>query len=200
MKNTVIFGGTFNPPHLGHSEMLESVLKLENTEKVIVIPTSIPPHKLCNTLASDTDRLNMCKIAFGGRKGVTVSDLEMKRTGKSYTFDTLNELISLGEKNIALVCGGDMIVTFNEWYRFRDILQTAQIIAFRRKGIDDGEFDTAVENLRNLGGRITVLECSIKGISSTEIRKNIKNSKYLLEYLPQGVYDYITEKGLYCGD
>ncbi|MBQ0084177.1 MAG: nicotinate (nicotinamide) nucleotide adenylyltransferase [Clostridiales bacterium] len=197
MKNTVIFGGTFNPPHLGHCKMLESVLKLETTEKVIVIPTSVPPHKVCKSLAGNTDRLNMCRLAFESRKNVTVSDAEMRREGKSYTFDTLSLFKKQGTENIAIVCGGDMIVTFKSWYRFEDILKMAQIIAFRRKGVDNGEFDAAVNELRDMGGNITVIEADIMNISSSEIRENIKNREYLLEYLQPNVYDYIVENGLY---
>lgn len=197
MKNTVIFGGTFNPPHLGHLQMLRAVAELETTKKVIVIPTSVPPHKVCKNLAGNEDRLNMCRLAFENEKGVFVSDIEMRRNGKSFTYDTLNSLANAGEKDLAIVCGGDMITSFFEWYHYEDILKMAKIIAFCREGTDSVEFYESVDKLKKLGGNIEVITRDIVGISSTQIRNNIDNSKFLLENLPRGVYDYIIEKGIY---
>ena len=200
MKNTVIFGGTFNPIHSGHIEIINNVLKLSSTERVIVMPTAVPPHKISGDLACDADRFEMCKIATEHLKNVEVSDLELIRGGKSYTYETLKS-IKKDNKDacLAFVCGGDMIVTFKEWYRFKDILKLAEIIAVRRVGIDNTEFNKAVAELITLGGVINVLKGDITDISSTEIKKNIGNKDYLLKFLPEKVYNYIKENKLYSG-
>ncbi len=198
MKNTVIFGGTFNPPHLAHRQILESICGLEETSKVIVMPTSIPPHKICPDLACDADRYEMCRLAFSGIENVTVSDAEIRRAGKSYTYDTVSAFKKIyPNEPLSIVCGGDMVVSFTQWYRYKEIIKTADIIAVRRVGTDNAEFDSAVSGLLNEGARITVLKNTVCGISSTDIRKNINNKKYLLEYLDEKVYHYIIENKLY---
>ena len=190
-KVIAVFGGTFNPIHNGHVEMAKEVLRLDTVEKLIVMPTYKPPHKEAAMLACGEDRLEMCKIAFEGVEGIEFSDLELSREGLSYTYDTLCELNKKLNTRVALVCGGDMITTFNRWYRFRDILVFADLIAFRRKGIDNAEFDEAVENLRAEGGNVTVIDSSIPEISSSEVR----NGKW--DFIPNSVFDYIKENGLY---
>ncbi len=201
MENIVIFGGTFNPIHLGHVEIINKVLELSATEKVIVMPTSLPPHKISPDLACDADRFEMCKLATEDLNRVEVSDLELLRGGRSYTYDTLKQLKNIyPETELSLVCGGDMILSFKDWYRYDDILKLADIIAVRRVGIDNKEFDNAVIELINMGGVIDVLKGQISEISSTEIKKNIDNAEYLMRFLPEKVYTYIKSNNLYSGD
>ncbi len=198
MKKTVIFGGTFNPIHFAHLEIIQNVLALPTTEKVIVMPTSIPPHKISDNLACDADRFEMCKVALGDLKNVEVSDAELLRGGRSYTYDTLRHLrLKNPGVKFSLVCGGDMIISFNRWYKYKEILKTTEIIAVRRVGIDDDRFDEAVKELINEGAVINVLKNYVTGISSTEIRANIENDDYLLKYLPKDVLEYIRENDLY---
>ncbi len=201
MKNTVIFGGTFNPIHLGHIEIINNVLALSSTQNVIVMPTAVPPHKVSSDLACDADRFEMCKLATEHIEGVEVSDLELIRGGKSYTYETLKRIKSDNtDIKLSFVCGGDMIVTFKEWYRFQDILKLAEIIAVRRVGVDNVEFDNAVSELVTLGGVVNVLKGEITDISSTEIKKHITNKDYLLKFLPEKVYNYIKDNNLYFGE
>ncbi len=201
MGNVVVFGGTFNPIHLGHIEIINKVLELNSTEKVIVMPASLPPHKISSDLACDADRFEMCKLATEEIENVEVSDLELIRGGKSYTYETLKQIKNSNpDIKLSLVCGGDMIVTFKEWYRFEDILKQVNIIAVRRIGVDNSEFDNAVRELINIGGVVDVLKGQITEISSTEIKKNIDNADYLTRFLPEKVYNYIRTNNLYSGD
>ncbi len=190
-KVIAVFGGTFNPIHNGHVEMAKEVLALNVVEKLIIMPTCKPPHKEAPNLASGEDRLNMCKTALGELDGIEFSDLELTRQGKSYTYDTVCALNEIYDKRIALVCGGDMITTFNGWYRYKEILQKADLIAFRRKGVLNTDFDKAVENLKNDGGKITVIDSQIEEISSSGVRAGEWN------LIPQSVFEYIKQKGLY---
>lgn len=201
MPKTVFFGGTFNPPHISHRLMLEAVAGLDDVEKVLVVPTNIPPHKsVAEFTASEEDRLFMCRLLTEGVEKAEVSDIEFRRGGKSYSFDTLTELKPMYDK-LDMLIGGDMITTFTSWYRYLDILKLCGIIAVRRKGIDDVEFDKAVEDLRQKGGNIEVIEASLPEVSSTELRKILQNGEKT-ELILESVAQYIDEKGLYrrCGN
>ncbi len=190
-KMICVFGGTFNPIHSGHVEIAKSVLKLPNVEKLIIMPTYQPPHKEAADLASGVDRLNMCRIALAGEDNIEFSDLELSRGGASYTYDTVVALNKIYKKRIAIVCGGDMITTFSSWYRYRDILALADLIAYHRAGIADGEFADAVNALKAEGGNITVIDADITDISSSQIRNGNLN------LLPKGVLEYIKANNLY---
>ncbi len=201
MKKTVIFGGTFNPIHHAHIEIIENILKLSFVEKVIVMPTATPPHKISDNLACDSDRLQMCRLAVSHRDRVEVSDDEIMHGGKSYTYETIKRFKKANKQTqIAIVCGGDMIVTFKEWYKYAEIIKNTDIIAVRRVGIDNVTFDRAVSELINEGARISVLKNTVTGISSTEIRHHINDKDYLLRFLNEEVYNYIINNNLYIED
>lgn len=201
MEHIVVFGGTFNPIHLGHIEIIKQVAALGGVTQVMIIPARVPPHKVCTDLACDADRLEMCRIAVADIEKVVVSDIELLREGKSYTVDTLKRIKRENPSaKLSLVVGGDMVVTFTEWYRYDEILDIADIIAVRRVGIDNNLFDTAVKHLINMDGRINVLKNTILGISSTEIKQNINNDAFLEAYLHEGVIEYIKQNGLYNGE
>ena len=194
---TAVFGGTFNPIHNGHISMITYVLDNALADNVVVIPANVPPHKVSYSLASPQHRLKMCELAVSGIKNVTVSDIEIARGEKSYTIDTL---LSLKEnhENLSLVCGGDMIKTFTSWYRYTDILKLCDIIAFKRHGIVDNDFEQGVENIKKAGGNIFVCDTDIIDISSTQIRNCILENKSLDDIVPNSVAGYIAENELYA--
>lgn len=201
MEHIVVFGGTFNPIHLGHVEIVKQIAALNGVTKVMIIPARVPPHKVCTDLACDADRLEMCRIALADIEKVFVSDIELLRDGKSYTVDTLKRIKRENPSaKLSLVVGGDMVVTFTQWHKYDEILDVADIIAVRRVGIDNDLFDTAVKNLINMDGRINVLKSTILDISSTEIKKNINNDAFLKTFLHEGVVEYIKQNSLYNGE
>lgn len=192
---TAIFGGTFNPFHIGHYEMLSSLNNLPFVDRVLLLPDKIPPHKECDFLASDTDRIEMCRIVGEKFTKTELCLIEFERTGKSYTFDTLTELKKLyKDDSFLLVCGADMVTSFKAWYKWEDILKLCGLLCFDRKG--EKGFLKAIEDLRRLGADITVLNDSITDVSSTELRKAIKTEK-AQKLIPKEVYSFIIEKGLY---
>ena len=89
---TGVFGGTFNPVHKGHIMLAEYCMDSVRLDRIIMIPTAVPPHKISKNLASENDRLNMCELACKGKKNFSVSDIEIKRQGKSYTYETVTQL------------------------------------------------------------------------------------------------------------
>lgn len=197
MGKVLMFGGTFNPPHIAHRLMLQAAAELKNIDKILVIPTNIPPHKeVANYCPSKEHRLNMCRLLLEGVENAVVSDMELNREGKSYTYDTL---IELKEKydDLSILIGADMITTFFSWYRYKDVLNLCDIIAVRRPGIDNRSFDKAVETLRNEGGNVTVLDAKMPDVSSTDIREETDDETQLSKKVPNNIYEYCKRNGLY---
>ncbi len=194
MDNVAVFGGTFNPFHNGHLEIIKALISLNAFDKILVIPTNIPPHKNAPMLASGEDRVAMCRLALAGYENVEVCDIELRRNGPSYTYDTVCELKKQFDADIHIVCGGDMITTLYSWKNYSDLLKSAKFVAFRRIGVDNSEFDSAVEKTLSDGGFVTVIDADITDVSSTEIRLGKDNN------LPDVVLQYIKEKGLYNVD
>ncbi len=192
MDNIAVFGGTFNPIHNGHLEIIKALIKLDIFSRILVIPTNVPPHKNAPMLASGEDRLNMCRLAVKGFPCVEVSDIEQRRTGPSYSYDTVCELKESTNAKIYLVCGGDMIATLDTWRNYDKLIKETAFVAFRRVGVDNTEFDRAVRKILENGGSVTVIDTEISDVSSTEIRLGDK------DFLPLEVKQYIEEKGLYC--
>ena len=195
MGITAIFGGTFNPIHIGHFEMLGALEKCEKVNKILILPDKIPPHKVCDYMASDKDRIEMCKIATEKFSKAELCLLEFKREGKSYSFDTVTLLKEkFPDEEFAFVCGGDMLITLDKWYRAEELLKMLPFIAFRRSDIDDTLFDKKCEYLRDLGADIIVFDQRITSVSSTKIRSDINNAK---KYLDNDIYNFVVEKGIY---
>ena len=199
MMKTVFFGGTFNPPHNAHKIMLSVANKLQDVEKILVVPTNIPPHKTVEGYcASFEDRLNMCRLLCEGCNKAQISDIEIKRQGKSYTFDTVN-ILKEEYESIALLIGGDMMSSFDTWYNYKELIKMVEILAVRRKGTSDKEFDSMVQRLITEGAVITVLEVDLPEISSTEIRECFERNDddKLKNILPQTIMQYINDNSLY---
>ncbi len=191
MANIAIFGGTFNPFHIGHYEMLKCVCSLDFVDKVFVMPDKIPPHKECDYIADDIHRQNMCRLVCDDFNKAELCLVEFERDGKSYTFDTVKLLRQkYPNDNFFVVIGGDMLSTLDTWYNWQELIMIASFIAFKRVGLSD--FDKANERLTFHGADIIVIDKKITDISSTKLRKKINKN-----LLPQKVYDYIIEKGIY---
>ncbi|MCQ2454859.1 MAG: nicotinate (nicotinamide) nucleotide adenylyltransferase [Clostridia bacterium] len=189
--NIILFGGTFNPFHNGHYLMLKTICKMEKTDKVLVIPDHIPPHKTTDYLASDQDRINMCKAVCDEFSKAEVSDIEIIRKGKSYTVDTVNELKKTYiHDDFYFVCGADMISILDKWYNWQELIGKVTFLAFSRN--DNGKFIEDVNRMKKLGAKIEIISTPIPDISSTSLRNKLDEN-----YLPKCVYDYIKEKGLY---
>lgn len=195
MKKTAIYGGTFNPLHLAHFEVIKTVADSNLVDDILLIPTKVPPHKECDFLAEEKHRLNMCKIAASKFSNVFVSDIELNRVGKSYTYDTVMQLKEICPAEYYFICGTDMVCTFLNWYKAQELLKEVNLIAIRRGGTDDTLFDLSVDDLRSKGANITVLDMEPMDISSTKIRSSNEKDKYLIEEIAE----YIKENNLYGG-
>ncbi len=197
MKKVAIYGGSFDPPHKGHRLLAKNLAKACRAEKVIIIPTALSPFKK-STSATATDRLKMCQFAFSDSL-FEISDTEIKRGGKSYTVDTLTEIKgNYPDSELFLFMGDDMLLSFNRWHKYEEILKLATIVCACRSD-EDGileKMQSFSENELGLeSGQIIICKAEPIEISSTEIRKG--NETLKRKYLDGKVFDYINQKGLY---
>ena len=198
MKNIAVFGGTFNPFHIGHLEMLASIHSLEFIDKVIILPSKIPPHKEVDFLAKDSHRKAFCQIAADLFKRAEVSDIELKREGKSYTVDTLLSLKDIyPNARFYLTIGADMLLSFHTWKDYEKILSLSSLICFNRGNHDINEVNNAISFLKSKGAEIYFCEDKITDVSSTLIRKNINNRDILSKYIPSDILDYIDKNSVF---
>ncbi|ATV71080.1 nicotinate (nicotinamide) nucleotide adenylyltransferase [Fusobacterium pseudoperiodonticum] len=188
-----IYGGSFNPMHIGHEKIVDYVLDNLNMDKIIIIPVGIPSHRENNLEQSDT-RLKICKEIFKGNKKIEVSDIEIKGEGKSYTYDTLLKLMDLyGENNEFFeIIGEDSLKSLKTWKNYEELLKICKFIVFRRKDDKNIQIDEEFLNNKN----IIILENEYYDISSTEIRNMVKNNEDISAFVNKKVKKLIEKEYL----
>lgn len=197
-RKIAMFGGSFNPVHNAHTEFARQVINSAELDLLYVVPTYSPPHKTDINLAAPEHRLNMCRLAFENIEKARVSDIEIRRGGKSYTCDTLKELKKLyPNDSLFLVMGADMFMTLQDWKNPREIFSLAQIITFPRNGDSCDTLLKQAEKLKPLGAKAVVLCKPVLILSSTDIRNRIHNPQFVREHLDSNVYKYIEDNKLY---
>lgn len=196
---TGIFGGAFNPIHNGHLMLAKSYYESLDLDKVLFVPTAVPPHKTSEYLASPQDRLNMVRLATEGNDAFEVCDIEFNRQGKSYTYDTLLQLKALyPESEFYLIIGADQFLTFHQWYRYSDILNMVTICTSAREDEQEKRklLDFA-ESFEEMRGKYYIAGYPVMKLSSSDIRNRIRDKQDISDLVPHDVYKYILEKGLY---
>ena len=200
-----IYGGTFNPPHLGHVTAARAVFELLRLDKLLVIPAGLPPHKdLPDHSPTAAQRLEMTRLAaeqMGLDGKVEVLDMELSRAGKSYTSDTLVELKKrYPDDELWLLMGTDMFLTLQAWHAPEEILSLAGIAAFGRTEADTEElFSVQRDYLYKTYPQARIFTLTIPGVidvSSTELRQKLAEGTGGA-LLPPAVYGYILRQGLY---
>lgn len=196
---TGVFGGTFNPVHKGHIMLAEYCMDSVGLDRIIMIPTAVPPHKISNNLASENDRLNMCKLACRGKENFFVSDIEIKRQGKSYTYETLTQLKEIyPDDHLYTIMGADMFLTLNRWKNPEIIFEKSSIITIPRDEENKHELENFYNKvLKAMGASSVILPNPVMSVSSTFIRDNLDNFNLISDMLDKGVYDYIIKNNLY---
>ena len=197
-----IYGGTFNPIHKAHVHLVREFIKRLSLDRVILIPTGTPPHKATHQLASGADRIEMCRLAAAdiAECPVTVSDIEVLRTGKSYTADTMTELkAQYPDDELFLLMGEDMFCTVEKWYHPERIFAAAEICAAPR---DKDSFQTLVTHGEEVKEKFPQLRFTVQNIeflpvSSTMVREKSLQGEDISSLVPAGVAEYIQKKRLY---
>lgn len=203
MRQVGLFGGSFNPIHLGHLHLVESVYQALELDAVILMPTGEAPHKSSAEYAPAADRLAMCRLAAEKYPWITVSDYEMRKSGKSYTVDTLREFCAAQPDTAwTLLIGSDMLLSFETWRCWEEILKTARICAVSREEDDLSALRAAAEKLRCAvpEAKIRVLSVRAFPVSSTQIRRNLQKHADCSCLLPENVVQYIEAHELYLAD
>ncbi len=197
MSDIGIMGGTFNPVHYGHLIAAEEALNFLNLEKVLFIPNSIPPHKHDPELISGEYRLEMLKLAIASNPKFEVSDIELKRSGPSYSIDTVDELIkTYKDKSFVFITGLDAVLN-SEWHRFDELLEKlTYFLTIERSGLS---FESLEKKMKPLKNRDKILFLQIPGvdISSTDIRFRVEEGKSIRYLVPDEVRDYIYKNKFY---
>ena len=188
-----ILGGTFDPPHLGHLILADTVIKELNYDKVLFIPSKIPPHKNISGEVSNEGRLNMLKLSIEDDKRFSFDDYELKSEGISYSIKTLNYLYQNYniDGKIAMIIGADLIKDFHKWKEPKEISELANIVAVNREENEN----LLKENIEKYN--IKIIIAPRIDISSTLIRERIKKNKAFRYFLNDKVYDYIISNKLY---
>lgn len=205
-KKIGVYGGTFNPVHIGHLNAAKTALEELDLDEVLFIPVNLPPHKKSLNLVSSKDRLEMLRLALIKDSRFKISKIEIDRQGLSYTIDTLKELEKIYGVKLYFIMGSDSYISFESWYKWREILQTASLVVIKRPGYEikkekllkDGYLEEE-KNRFSHGIYKNIFFMDIKGIdiSSTRIREVVDNSQKLMEYTGKRVSKYIERKGLY---
>lgn len=199
MSRIGILGGTFNPIHNGHIQMAEYSHDAAKLDKVILMPTFVPPHKESANLVSCEHRFNMCRLASAELPYAEVSDFEIKLEGKSYTYRTLQLLKSQNENDdFYFIVGADMFLSMQNWKNPEIIFRLATVIAIPR---DDDSVSELKEHydkvLKKMGAKAIILNHSVLTVSSTYVRDNIDNGTALENLIDSRVFNYIKENNLY---
>ena len=215
-----IFGGTFNPVHLGHQSIACEIKERFSLDRVFVVPSSVPPHKSIQDIAEVFHRIAMLNLCFDAREGFEVSDVEMTRVGPSYSIDTAKEFLRRLPKGaeLFLVMGMDAFLEIDTWRSYGRLLELLPLIVMTRPGAcspDESERLAADRYLKeNISTRysycselgcfthpdykeIHITDVTPVNISSTEIRNIVKQKRPLTDLVHNMVADYIHKKGLY---
>ncbi len=202
MQKIGLFGGTFNPIHKGHLHLAKAFLQALSLDKLIFIPTYMPPHKDAHDLASSVDRYNMCRLAVSDIENAEVSDFEIRRETKSYTVHTLQHFKKLyPDAEFFFLMGSDMFITLERWYEAETLFTLATMCAGAR---NQGEYATLsqyAQRLAHKGVKTKIIDIEPFEASSTEIRARIhKQGSANHEALPQPVRRYIDTVHPYGGE
>jgi nicotinate-nucleotide adenylyltransferase len=187
-----IFGGTFNPPHIGHLIVAEYARESAGLDKILFIPAYISPLKNSGEEINSQDRLAMTELAIQRNPHFELSDIELKRKGKSFTVDTIEYLrTQFRDAEFYLLIGMDNYYSLQEWKDSQNLLSTINIFVLNRPGVSNS-LNKKIDNKK-----IKFLQVPNIDISSTNLRKRIKTGNSVRYNIPESVLEYITAHKLY---
>ncbi|MFO7666785.1 MAG: nicotinate-nucleotide adenylyltransferase [Desulfobacterales bacterium] len=221
LKRIGLLGGTFNPVHFGHLRSAVEVQHRFALESVCFIPSLLPPHKDSSCVADAMDRLEMIRMAISGYPALTVSDVELKRSGPSYTIDTVKHFKSFqtDQTDFYLIVGLDAFLEIDTWKSFRELFGLVPFIVMSRPGLNYEDSATELKNLGDyLNSKIStgyyfskqdscymhkankpvyIFEVSLIDISSTKIRRMVQKGEPISFLVPANVELFIKSRDLY---
>lgn len=197
-KRMGIFGGTFDPVHIGHLIVAETIMHEFALDKVIFIPAASPPHKQGRIITPFHHRYAMTQLAIQSNDRFLVSDMEMHRSGPSYSRDTLAELIAEhgDDTDFYFIVGADSVVSLHTWNRIDELLAMCHFVGASRPGCLPDMMELR-GRFGKLAAKIHCLETPELQISSTDIRQRVRQGKPIRYIVPDAVEDYIYREKLY---
>jgi nicotinate-nucleotide adenylyltransferase len=213
LARIAVLGGSFNPVHYGHLLLADDVLERLGLARVLFVPAAVPPHKPAAQLAPAADRLEMVRVAIAGHPRFAVSDLELRRTGLSYTVDTLQALATGGD-TLFLVIGSETFLDLLAWREPRRVASLARLVVIPRAGSAfDPESAAAQKVLREIGVEggfvhadagqevpargVLIVHAASLPLSASELRQRVREGRSLAFRMPPAVIEYIRTRGLY---
>ena len=196
-EKIAVFGGSFNPVHNGHIALAKHAMDALSLDRVLFVVDRIPPHKTLAEGATDTQRVEMLRLALADEPRFCVETLELEREGTSYTVDTLTQLHAR-EPNAEFyfLMGSDMLLSFDTWRKPEEISKLATLVCTVREGQSGGEEQKAIALREQFGARIILLE-QVSPLSSTEIRNRIHDARPITGLVPAAQEHYIYRNGCY---
>ncbi|MDP2911628.1 MAG: nicotinate-nucleotide adenylyltransferase, partial [Candidatus Omnitrophota bacterium] len=184
-----ILGGTFDPVHNGHIYLAKKACAKLRLDKIIFIPSYLPPHKIGVKVTSARHRFNMLKLAIHGNKKFKISDMEIKRRGRSYSVETLRRLRKkYGAKaELFFITGSDSLKELNKWKNLKEILSLCKFVIVARPGF----------RVKKAPESFILLRINAKDISATDIRKRIESGNSVSPLIPAAVKRYIYSRDVY---
>lgn len=194
-----IMGGTFDPVHFGHIFIAEEVRRELKLDEIWFIPSGNPAHKRGKEVAPAEKRYQMLQAAIASYPQFSISDIEMKRDGYTYTIDTLQELHRILPPDTLLhyIVGADVVAELDTWKAYQEDFKLCSFVAVRRPGYNQTLFQNSVEKMRGLGARILVVQTTQRNISSSEIRSKVRNGQSISALVPPAVETIIQQERLY---
>ena len=193
-----IYGGSFDPIHIGHVSLADSAVKECGLDRLIFMPAYISPFKQNRKVTDGKDRCGMIESVLGFNKAFRLSTYELQREEPSYTIETLRHWDSMLDGDLYFVLGFDSVIQLDMWYQGEDILRNYHLVTARRPHTDDLEGMQIVEKFRSeYNADITIMDMPPVDASSTIIRKLVKEGKPVTGLVPPGVEEYIIEHKLY---
>lgn len=195
---TILFGGSFDPIHNGHIQLLQAFEEVIQPDRIVLMPAYVSPFKQGRTVTDASHRLAMCRLAFRERSDVIVSDWELRRQGASYTYQTLEMLAeSVGNGTIYLITGADMFLSIDRWRCPSVIFRHAVIGSIPRNQDDIRILQQKADYLHAVGARTLLLDTAVMTVSSTEIRQKLRTGDSIASLVPESVAQYIHTHRLY---
>lgn len=192
-----IMGGSFNPIHNAHIRMAGDVMSDLFLDKIVFIPTGVPPHKKLEDIEA-YQRLEMTKLATAGNNKFEVLDIEVLNQGTSFTVDTVGKLKLLyPDIDFYFITGADSILDIPKWKDPHKLMSLCKFVCVKRPNYSDELEEKVIDITNEFGGEIIVVEGSMVNLSSTEIRKKVKENKSIEDLVPEKVNRYIKENKLY---
>ena len=193
-----ILGGTFNPPHIAHLVCASEARSQLGLELVLLVPTGIPPHKQIDDEPGPAQRLEMCRRAAAGRSDwLEVSAIEVERPGPSYTVDTLKQIhASRPGDELTFIVGGDMAWSLPSWHEPEQILRLASMAVAERAGARREEVRARLAQMPG-SDRISYIDVPRLDISSSALRRRVREGRRIDFLVPDAVGAYIEQEGLY---